>query len=158
MNKDATNEDEMEELAQDLRVRFEPPMASPEKTKKDKRDPSDDLRKALATNTGGPTRKKKDFPSLFCGLDLSELWVVFDGFHLTRWRQTRLPRERNEKCIKYMVLEWRQKPGLKKKGVKMKEFLPLLKNQDDSNESDSDSSVPDVDVKAVAKADRLRVS
>jgi hypothetical protein len=48
MSEDASNADDMKELARDLQVRFEPPMTQPTQNRSQtlNRGPTDDLRKA----------------------------------------------------------------------------------------------------------------
>jgi hypothetical protein len=60
MNEDANNADKMEELARDLRVKFEPLKACSKESKTSKTDDTDVLCKALAAT--GTSKKHKSTP------------------------------------------------------------------------------------------------
>ena len=58
MNEDSNDEDEMEELSRDLRVRFVPPKAQSKKAKSKKTDSAADLRQALAASGSPPSERE----------------------------------------------------------------------------------------------------
>jgi hypothetical protein len=70
MSNDLTGQDEMDELARDLRVKFVEPLKEQPNTKKASpaRNSTDDLRKTLAADSLGTKKKKVMPPELWFGV------------------------------------------------------------------------------------------
>jgi hypothetical protein len=140
LNKDTTNEDEMDELVRDVRVRFESQKAPPEITKKS--DPSDALQKALAANGGGPTRKKKSSPP-------PVMWFGLIGTrHGVKWITANVMEAHEaatkKKCKIHQVYSTREEAEAWLEEEDSDEAIPdHLPRSQRIGESDNDSSVPD---------------
>lgn len=154
MNANTDDADEMEELAQDLRVRFKPTEST--KASSRKKDPTDDLRRALAAATDGPSRKKKSTPP-------PDLWFGMIEKKGVKWI-TSNPTEANhaatrKNCHISQVFytqdtaeEW-----LEEEESDDDEIPPLkARSPGHGDGSEDDSSDPDVDAKTLAKADRRK--
>jgi hypothetical protein len=150
MNESAEDADEMEELARDLRVHFKASEAQPEKTSTPAKGSTDDLRKALAAKTAGPTKKKGPLPP--------ELWFgMVTPKRGNKWI-TRDAVEANEAAAKkgcriaqvFHTLKeaeaWLE--GDEDEDAKLPALLPHRKTVYDSDDDSDDDSVRDVDVKA----------
>jgi hypothetical protein len=148
MNEDMSDQEEMEELSRDVRVQFAPHTTSPAKEKASVESELYDLRKALAASSGGSSRKKSpSSPNLWFGMvgkqgvrwitsNSSEAYDTISKMHC-RIAEIFLTRADAE--------AWMEKEASTP--------TPRIGHDQDS---DNESSAPEVDEKVSAKAKRLR--
>jgi hypothetical protein len=148
MNEDRSDEEEMEELSRDVRVKFAPRSTSLAEEKTSAESELYDLRKALAASSGGSSKKKSPpSPNLWFGMvgkqgirwitsNSSEAYDTISKMHC-RIEEIFLTRADAE--------AWMEK----------EESTPTPRTRHDQD-SDNGSSAPEIDEKVSAKAKRRR--
>ena len=158
MNEDVTDEEEMEELSRDVRVKFASrttPLAKSRagaesdsygRRKADVESASYDLRKALAASSGGHVKKKSP--------PVPVLWFGMVGKLGMRW-VTSNPAEAHAAVLKKRcrIEEVFQTRSDAEAWIEEEDPIPARRARQDS-ESDDGSVSPKVDEKASAKANR----
>jgi hypothetical protein len=152
MNEDGSDEEEMEELSRDVRVKIAAPTPTQAKKKPSAASETYDLRKALAASSGGPSKKKSPpAPVLWFGMVGKQgmRWVTSnptEAHHTISKKHCRI-----EKVFQTQV---EAEAWLDEEEPMMPDLVPrdLAQGDSDSDDESSDSKVE----KASAKANRIR--
>jgi hypothetical protein len=149
MAEDVTDEEEMEELARDVRVKFPAGTGSDSYDHRKARAENSVLREALAASSGGRSKKKSPpVPVLWFGMigTFGMRWITSNSVEahemVSRAKQCRIEEVFH---LKADAEAW----------VEEEELGPMCRPRPD-RDSESGSSVPEVDEKASAKANRRR--
>jgi hypothetical protein len=148
MNEDMSDEEEMEALSRDVRVKFVSPTSAPAKEKASDESDLYDLRKALAASSGGRSKKTSSSTPV--------LWFGMVGKQGIRWVTSSSSEAYDTISKKYCRIAQVFQTRADAEAWMEKEEPTLTLRPGQDHDSDDESSVPEVDEKVSAKVERRR--